>query len=159
VNNLSDMCKRRRRAFSMSLARCHGFTLIELMIVVAIIGILLMIAVPTYQNFMFRARRVEGKNLLQQIAAAEERYYTNNNKYTADMSAAGLGVSTVAATVTSPKGYYQLGVVLANGSLSYTFSAVPLGGQSGDLCGNLTLTNTGVKGPTAAAANGNGTCL
>ena len=73
------MVKCRRLPFDISLARRRGFSLIELMIVIAIIGILLMIAVPTYQNFMFRGRRVEGKNLLQQIAAAEERYYTNNN--------------------------------------------------------------------------------
>lgn len=159
MNNPSDMFEcRSRLAFDKLFAQNRGFTLIELMIVVAIIGILLMIAVPAYQNFMFRARRAEGKNLLQQIAAAEERYYTNNNKYTADMSATGLGVSTVAASVTSPKGFYILTVTLPT-ALSYSFSAAPAGGQIGDLCGNLTLTNTGVKGPTAAAANGNGTCL
>ncbi|MEB2317016.1 MAG: prepilin-type N-terminal cleavage/methylation domain-containing protein, partial [Xanthomonadaceae bacterium] len=59
----------------------RGFTLIEVMVVVAIVAILAAIAYPSYSDYAFRARRVDGKEMMMRVAAAQERYYTNLNSY------------------------------------------------------------------------------
>jgi type IV pilus assembly protein PilE len=61
-----------------------GFTLIELMIAVAIIGLLAMIAYPSYEDYILRSHRTEGKAALNNCVAAEERYFTRNMKYADD---------------------------------------------------------------------------
>ena len=58
-----------------------GFTLIELMIVVAIIGVLSAIAIPSYSKYLIRGKRAEARNALLHIAASQERYYSDNNQY------------------------------------------------------------------------------
>ncbi|HSX60403.1 MAG TPA: type IV pilin protein [Tahibacter sp.] len=140
----------------------QGFTLLELMIVVAIIAILAAFALPSYQRYGQRARRADGKELLMRVAAAQERYYTNFNRYaTSPLTApTSLGLSTL----TSERGYYS--VSSANGATgdtqSYVLSATPVAGtnQAGDQCGTLTINNTGVKTPakTEMPQNSNGAC-
>lgn len=126
----------------------RGFTLIELMIVVAIVAILAAIAYPSYTNYVQRTRRADGHEMLMRMAAAQERYYTNYNRYakTADL---GMG-----ATPTSEKGYYEVVVTPAEPDQSYTLTATPQGSQADDKCKNLTLTNTGAKGKTGDESNG-----
>lgn len=68
----------------------NGFTLIELMIVVAILGILSVIAVPTYQDRVIRAQVGEGQNLAQFVQQSIQDYYTKNHRFPADNAAAGL---------------------------------------------------------------------
>lgn len=136
-------------------ARCHkvaGFSLLELMIVVAIIAILAAVAIPAYGRYAFRARRADGKDLIMRIANAQERYYTANNKY-ATLPVGGI-------STTSEKGYYTASIKIAADKQSYTLTATPQNAQTGDACGNLTYTNTGVKTPLASdtAANSNGPC-
>lgn len=132
----------------------RGFTLIEVMVVVAIVAILAAIAYPSYSDYAFRARRVDGKEMMMRVAAAQERYYTNLNSY-ATVTQLGLGDPLV-----SEKGYYTIGIALANSNQTYTLTATPAGAQVGDKCGNLSITNTGKKSPDAsnAAANSNGKC-
>ena len=137
--------------------RKSGFTLIELMIVVAIIAILAVIAIPWWGRYTYRARRGDGQNLLLHIAQAEERYYTDYNNY--PLTASSLGYT---GTPTSEHGYYT--VALANPASStgqgYRATATPQGPQANDACGNLSIDNTGQKlpAPTNAAANSNGSC-
>jgi type IV pilus assembly protein PilE len=136
----------------------RGFTLIELMVVVAIIAILAAIAVSSYSRYAYRARRPDGQELLLRIANAEERHYAVYNNY-ADLTTIGY---SNAITVNSDKGYYQVTVVLgaSNDWQSYVASAAPLGAQSHDACGWLSIDNTGSKLPAAgdATANRNGRC-
>lgn len=129
-----------------------GFTLLELMIVVAIIAILAAVAIPAYGRYAYRARRAEGQNLIMRIANAQERFYTANNKYA---SLANVGVAS-----TSGKAYYTAKIVLKDSDQTYTLTATPRAAQAGDACGNLTYTDTGVKTPKAsnASANSNGPC-
>lgn len=126
----------------------RGFTLIELMIVVAIVAILAAIAYPSYSNYAYRTRRADGKEMMMRVAAAQERYYTNLNKYAA-VGSLGLG-----NPLTSEKGYYTITIALANSDQTYTLTATPASAQVGDKCGNLTLTNSGFKDKSGDESNG-----
>ena len=124
----------------------RAFTLIELLIVVAIVAILAAIAYPSYTNYAYRTRRADGKEFLMRIAAAQERYFTNLNKY-ASMGTLGLGT-------TSEQGYYTVDVALGTGDQTYTLTASPQGPQAPDQCANLTLNNTGYKDKSGNENNG-----
>ncbi|MCB1598609.1 MAG: type IV pilin protein [Lysobacterales bacterium] len=132
--------------------RTHsGFTLVELVVVMAILAIIAAIALPAYQNYVLRARRVEGREMLQRIASAQERFYTNRNRYTDDLTTnAGLNL----ATTTSEGGYYVVGVLVAADGQSYTLTATPQGAQSVDQCANLTVNNVGARGFSGSQTNG-----
>jgi type IV pilus assembly protein PilE len=130
-----------------------AFTLLELMITVAIVGILATVAYPTYRDSVMKSRRADAQGALMGFANAMERYFTENNTY---QGAGPAGADTGAPTIfsaTSPvdggTAYYNLTISAANAS-SYTLSAAPTGVQSTDICGTLTLTNTGAKGFTGA---------
>mgnify|MGYP003392402640 CR=1 FL=1 len=128
-----------------------GFTLVELMIVVAIVGILAGIAYPSYQGSVMKSRRADAQGALLGFANAMERYFTEGNTY---LGAAGTDATPLDTgspriySATSPVGggtaYYNLTISAATAS-SYTLSATRTGAQATDECGTLTLTQTGVK--------------
>lgn len=130
----------------------RGFTLIELMIVVAIVAILAAIAYPSYTNYVLRTRRADGKEFLMRIAAAQERYYTNHNEYASSLGDLGISANT------SEKEYYSVAVTLENGNQTYLLTASPEGAQANDQCGDLLLTNTGAKDWSGAKPPTNGNC-
>jgi type IV pilus assembly protein PilE len=72
----------------------QGFTLIELMITVAIVGILAAIAYPSYTQYVIRSNRAEGKAMLMDAAARQERYFSNNNTYADTVAKLGYTKST-----------------------------------------------------------------
>lgn len=124
--------------------RMQGFSLMELMIAVVIVGVLAAIAYPAYTDYMNRTRRSDGKAALLNVANYMEHYYTENNGYT------GATLGTIGYTgTTSQEGYYNL-TISALTNTSYTLTATATGVQAGDTtCATLTLTNTNIKGPTA----------
>lgn len=126
----------------------QGFTLIEVMIVTVIIAILATIAVPSYKDYVRRAHRSEGQNLLMQVAARQEQYYMNNKTYTDDMTNLGYAVDAN-GKVDTPEGYYKVDATSADAT-GFALSAAPQGDQSSDSCGTLTLDSEGTK---SAATN------
>ena len=130
----------------------RGFTLLELVTVVAIVAVLAAMAVSSYSNYAFRARRAEGREMLMRVASAQERYFTNFNRYG---SLAELRFSSPAM---SERGNYTITAALGANSQSVTLTATPAGGQVKDKCGALTLDNAGAKGPAPAPAHTNGAC-
>lgn len=120
-----------------------GYTLLEVMIVVMLLGILAAIAVPSYGEYVKRGKRAEGQAALHEAAAREERYYAQNNVYITSAADIGkLGMKTSGSDVVSETAQYTLEVA-GNGG-GYTLTAVQ---QFGDTdCGNLTLNALGEKG-------------
>lgn len=125
-----------------------GFALIELMIVVAIIGILASIAYPSYLEQVRKSRRADATGALMGLAGAMERYYTENGNY---LKAAKEEADTGSprffpdkSPLDGPDTFYTLKIQGAS-SDTYTLHAIPAGAQLGDKCGTLTLTQDGTK--------------
>ena len=101
-----------------------GFTLIELMIVVAIIGILAAIAIPAYQDYTIRSQVTEGLNLAGAVKAAVAESYADRGVWPADNEAAGIMLADNSGPAT-PSGKYVTGIEVATGTINITY-----GGQS-----------------------------
>ena len=128
----------------------RGFSLIELMIVVAIIAVLAAIAVPTYMKYVMHGRRAEAYSLLEQDQAMLERCYAQNFSYTA--------AACPAPTQTSQNGYYALAGAPATAitAASYTLTAIPQGPQAGDTdCASFVLNSANVRSATNSSGADN----
>lgn len=139
-----------------SRSRARGFTLIELMVVIAVIAILSTIAVSSYRNYVMRATRTEGRMALLAIQVAEEKYFLQNNRYAQDIATvvaappAGLGVNLTAAGVTTG-GKYTISFAAATAT-TYTLQADATGSQTDDTtCLQFTINEQGARTPNDAS--------
>lgn len=130
------------------LRRQHGFTLIELMITVAIVGILAAVAYPSYREYVAKSRRAEAQALLMQGAQWMERFYAENYSYSTNTA----GVAVTHATMfparysqspTSGTAAYTIAVAAT--ATTYTVTATRTGTMAADKCGNFQITHTGVR--------------
>ncbi len=129
-----------------------GYSLIELLTVVAIVGILASIIVPSYQNSVRKARRSDSQAVVLELQQFMERFYTQNGRYDQDRAGNPVTASIPVLLQSSPKEGPVVHYNLAVGNLTertFTITATPAGDQASDKCGNLTLTEAGTKGMSA----------
>ena len=125
------------------LTRYQGFSLIELLITVAIIGILAVIAVPMYSDYVARSRQADGQAKLMHVAQDLERCYTQYSKYDDDNCSV-----FASGTVISDQGFYEITPIDLTPS-SFTLEATPQPEQADDTdCKTLTLTHLGEQSAT-----------
>jgi type IV pilus assembly protein PilE len=139
-----------------SLRKNDGFSLIEILIVLVMMGILASIALPSYQSSVAKSRRADGKAALLDLSARSEKFFAQNNTYTTEISATtGLALGRT----TSADGYYNLGVAAcASGTIArcYLLTATATGVHDNDTdCASLSLDNVGRK----TAKNSDGTAV
>ena len=116
-----------------------GFTLLEAMIVVTIIGILASIVLPSYVDSVRKARRADAQTVLMQYSAFAERIFTQSNSY------AG---ATKAASGVVDNDFYDFTPTIT--ATSFTIVATAKGEQANDSCGDLSLAHTGATTPSTA---------
>jgi type IV pilus assembly protein PilE len=134
------VAKRRHR-----IARPLGFTLIELMIVIAIIGILAAIAYPSYVEYVERGRRNDAKAVLLEAAQYMERRFTENGTY-----AGSVLPSSLTKSPREGDAWYRMSVS-GLGATSYTLTAEPKPGWTPGKCGSLSVDQLGVKSRSATS--------
>lgn len=142
-------------------SRTLGFTLIELMITIVVLGILAAIAIPIYEHQVQESRRTDGRSAVLELAAREERYYATNNTYTATPSSLGYNATAWPVDV-APNDYYSVSVQMnpaAIPSPSFIVTATAIGAQAADTaCATLSVDSTGAQTATGSGANASSTC-
>lgn len=151
------------RSYSLRHGRpAAGFTLIELMITVAVVAILASIALPSYTSYIARARRADARTQLVQAAQFMQRFYAANDSYLQDRSGNAVLGQVPAGLLHSPadsSALYDLaiplGVAPLTNAASFTIRMVPVAGGSmaNDECGTFTLTSTGLRGVTVGGTD------
>jgi type IV pilus assembly protein PilE len=148
----------------------HGFTLVELMVVVVIIGIIAAVAIPAYRGAVMKSNRSSAKAALLDLAAREEKYYTLANTYAFDstnttLTTIGAQLYGSGSTTTFPINVPGTGptlytiaapsVTLASGATpaSFTITATPVNSQANDQCGSFTINSAGQQ-----TVSGTGSC-
>ncbi|MDE0952151.1 MAG: type IV pilin protein [Halioglobus sp.] len=133
---------------STMLKKSSGFTLVEAMVVLAIVGILMAVTVPMYQESVRKARRSDGMDDLLELASRQERFFAQNSVYTLTIDGpTGLNLGRT----TSSEEFYNLSVLPCDAGIEtcYVLTAAPAGAQTMDTaCGSLTLNRLGQRNAT-----------
>lgn len=142
----------------MAHRRGNGFTLIEIMIVVAVVGVLAAIAYPSYQEQVRRSRRADAQAVLTEATQWMERFHTQSNRYAdaTEFQASGLRYSPKGST--AERAFYRIdlnpgGVTRPPGDLTQTYvlRATRVNGMASDPCGNFVLDSVERRSQTSNA--------
>lgn len=148
-------CKSKRP--NASIRGMGGFSLIELLIVISILGVLLGVAIPNYSGFLERTRRTDARTALLDIAAAQERHFFEQRQYSGSM--VDVWNHQQGGAFVSAEGHYVLSLTTANGGQTYIATATAQGKQKGDDdCASLTIDETGKKAATAGTGGDPSVC-
>lgn len=136
--------------------RTRGFTLIEVMIVVAVIAILAAVAYPSYERYAMRAKRSEAQQLMLAISSKQAQYILDARSYTSTIGTGGLNISRegwTCAASSCGNGAYTVAIVVDNAATppTFTITATPAGSQAID--GTMTLDSVGSKTRTVEGTN------
>lgn len=139
--------------------RYRGFTLIELVLVIAILSIIASIAYPSYLGVVSRTSRSAGKSTLLEVANRQEQYFAENKSYASDLSDLGYAgsyfmINARGDSVAAASSERCYGISLTNtAAMTYTINAIPQLQQADNdaQCATLTLTHTGIRGQTGAS--------
>jgi type IV pilus assembly protein PilE len=119
-----------------------GFTLIELMVVVAVVAILVAIAVPSYSEAVRKGKRGQAKSDLVELAQVMERFHTINSTY--DTSTSATFTNPITQSPKTGEANYTVAIATQSAT-AFTITATPVGGQADDRCGILSIDQAGVK--------------
>jgi type IV pilus assembly protein PilE len=125
--------------------RQAGFSLVELLVVLVIMGVLSAVALPGYTRYVQRGNRTEVMAALLEAQHFMERYYSANGQYLSPANAVPMLPQRLQRIPIQGTVRYQLSVREATVN-SYLLQAVPEGSMAGDVCGNLTINQTGLRG-------------
>lgn len=138
-----------------------GVTLLELMVVVAIISLIAAFAYPSYMQFVVKAKRGAGKSILLQVADRQQQFFMDNKRYAANLMQLGFPanpfvIADDGAIVAAGDAASVYSVALSNlSATTYTVTAAPQQNQAAKdtMCGSLTMTHTGAKGQSGGGSN------
>ena len=148
MNFHSPIADPSRRGREVSVRAAAGFTLVELVVVIAVFCILAMVAIPYYIADVRKGQRADATTSLRDLSNRLERYYSDNNTYATATLGAGVPATDVLASTASKQGYYTLSFA-SQSATAYVIQATRV--SSGPLandgeCGDFTLSSTDVRG-------------
>ncbi len=123
----------------------RGFTLVELLITIVVVGILVSIAYPSYTNHLRKSRRAEAQRVLMDIALRQQQILLDTKAYAADLAGSG---ASVPPSVTPFYDFTVVGTNTTGTAPTFTATATPRGTQVADTCGTLTVNQASARAPT-----------